>query len=369
MYTTCPNCTLILALTANDLRVGQGYVRCGRCSRVFNALISLTEEQAKEALSDAKASGTSSQPVLAEQSPPQAPPQPRKEPDPDVFPFNATPPGGVKVIENRSTGTFETIVLEGDSYTQTEEQVDQAEVEQQLQQIADRIDADELAQVREALRMEALDAMEAGPGDGSGFDEGIGEGDVEDVVMETSPVPEEFDADAMVGNPRPVHWYWIAGAVAAGLLLLVQVVHHSRQQLVAQEWAQPALTAVYAMFGVALEPNWDLAAYDLRQLGGEAAPASADHIIVRATVHNRATHSQPMPMIRVRLQDRFGNSLATHAIAPQDYLNVKPPSRMKPDQRLDAELTVEDPNRQAVGFELDACLPDSNHQLHCSNDL
>ena len=72
-------------------------------------------------------------------------------------------PGGVKVIENRSTGTFETIVLEGDSATQTEEQVDQAEVEQQLQQIADRIDADELAQVREALRMEALDAMEAGP--------------------------------------------------------------------------------------------------------------------------------------------------------------------------------------------------------------
>jgi hypothetical protein len=41
---------------------------------------------------------------------------------------------------------------------------------------------------------------------------------------------------------------------------------------------------------------------------------------------------------------------------------------MQPDQRMDAELTVEDPNRQAVGFELDACLPDSNHQLHCSND-
>jgi predicted Zn finger-like uncharacterized protein len=365
MYTTCPNCTLILALTANDLRVGQGYVRCGRCSRVFNALISLTEEQAKDALSGTKASGTGSQPLLPEQPPPQA----QEDSDPDVFPFNETPPGGVKVIENRSTGTFETIVLEGDSYTQTEEQVDQAEVEQQLQQIADRIDADELAHVREALRMEALDAMEAAPSDGSGFDEGVEEGDVEDVVMETSPLPEEIDADAIVGNPRPVQWYWIAGATAAGLLLLVQVVHQSRQQLVAQEWAQPTLTAVYSMFGVTLEPSWDLAAYDLRQLGGEATPESADHIVVHATVHNRATHSQPMPMIRVRLQDRFGNSLATHSIAPQDYLNVKPPSRMKPDQRLDAELTVEDPNRQAVGFELDACLPDSNHQLHCSNDL
>ncbi len=101
---------------------------------------------------------------------------------------------------------------------------------------------------------------------------------------------------------------------------------------------------------------------------GKPLLRSADHIVVRATVHNRATHSQPMPMIRVRLQDRFGNSLATHAIAPQDYLHVPPPSRMKPDQRIDAELDVEDPNRQAVGFELDACLPDAQRQLHCSND-
>ena len=59
-----------------------------------------------------------------------------------------------------------------------------------------------------------------------------------------------------------------------------------------REWAQPALTAVYAMFGVALEPNRPRR-YDLRQLGGEAAPASADHIIVRATVHNRATTASP----------------------------------------------------------------------------
>jgi predicted Zn finger-like uncharacterized protein len=369
MYTTCPNCTLTLALTANDLRVGQGYVRCGRCGRVFNALISLTEEQAQETLSGATASGTSSQPLLPEQpeqrEQPEQPEQP--ETDPDMFPFNETPPGGVKVIENRSTGTFETIVLEGDSYTQTEEMVDQAEVEQQLQQIADRIDADELEHVRAALRMDALDAMEAGQV-GSSDAEVFGEGDVEDVVMETVAAAEEIDADAIVGNPRRLQWYWTVGAAVTALLLLVQVVHHSRQQLVAQEWAQPTLTAIYSMFGVTLEPSWDLAAYDLRQLGGEAAPESADHIVVRATVHNRASHSQPMPMIRVRLQDRFGNSLATHAIEPLDYLHVKPPSRMKPDQRMDVELIVEDANRQAVGFELDACLPDAKRQLHCSND-
>src|SRR5215469_14107884 len=44
MFTVCPKCTLTLSVTAGDLRTGQGYVRCGRCSNVFNALLTLTEQ-------------------------------------------------------------------------------------------------------------------------------------------------------------------------------------------------------------------------------------------------------------------------------------------------------------------------------------
>src|SRR6185437_10945955 len=36
---------LTLAVTATDLRVAQGYVRCGRCLNVFNALARLSEER------------------------------------------------------------------------------------------------------------------------------------------------------------------------------------------------------------------------------------------------------------------------------------------------------------------------------------
>ena len=48
MFTVCPKCTLTLAVTANDLRIGQGYVRCGRCANVFNALLTLSEEPSEE---------------------------------------------------------------------------------------------------------------------------------------------------------------------------------------------------------------------------------------------------------------------------------------------------------------------------------
>src|SRR6186713_2689310 len=45
MFTVCPKCSLTLVVTAADLRVSQGYVRCGRCSNVFNALSRLSEDR------------------------------------------------------------------------------------------------------------------------------------------------------------------------------------------------------------------------------------------------------------------------------------------------------------------------------------
>ncbi len=52
MFTVCPKCTLTLVVTTVDLRAGQGYVRCGRCANVFNALIALREGDPATGVSD-----------------------------------------------------------------------------------------------------------------------------------------------------------------------------------------------------------------------------------------------------------------------------------------------------------------------------
>lgn len=52
MFTVCPKCTLTLVVTTVDLRAGQGYVRCGRCANVFNALIALREGDPNGSTSD-----------------------------------------------------------------------------------------------------------------------------------------------------------------------------------------------------------------------------------------------------------------------------------------------------------------------------
>jgi hypothetical protein len=73
-------------------------------------------------------------------------------------------------------------------------------------------------------------------------------------------------------------------------------------------------------------------------------------------------------MIRAVLQDRYGNAISTVAVLPQDYARGKAPSRLAPEQRLDAELHLADPQRQAVGFQLDVCLPAADATLHCSGE-
>src|SRR5437764_13300133 len=74
MFTVCPKCALTLAVTTEDLRVAQGYVRCGRCSSVFNALARLTGggQVSEESVETAPPAAAASQ--IPSPAPPNAPP-------------------------------------------------------------------------------------------------------------------------------------------------------------------------------------------------------------------------------------------------------------------------------------------------------
>ena len=80
---------------------------------------------------------------------------------------------------------------------------------------------------------------------------------------------------------------------------------------------------------------------------------------------------QPLPLLRVTLQDRFGNRIAARDVAPRFYLPRTMPetSYLASGQRIDAEMGFVDPGANAVGFEIDACLPASGGGVTCANDL
>src|SRR6202165_3231344 len=94
MFTVCPKCALTLVVTTEDLRVAQGYVRCGRCSSVFNALARLTEDRAtsEESLGPAPAAPAASPPSeqTSPQTPPPASPVPVQAPQANAPPQSVT---------------------------------------------------------------------------------------------------------------------------------------------------------------------------------------------------------------------------------------------------------------------------------------
>ena len=402
MLTTCPHCSLHLAVTAADLRLGQGYVRCGRCVSVFNALISLSddvdaEERDGEQLS---AKGTTSVPALPEsaalpediavedrvggEDADEDEDEEEVEEDADEEQQEAAPPEHSLSYDERlpGTGTFETIVLEGDAILQTEETVTESEVDAQLQALVQRFDA---VREREAEAIDQEWEASAGVDGEQGvyleYSDDSGEfkqapESLQDTATEDPLVAEYLDEEVGFDAPegdapaREARRRLLlrSGCIALVVLLLLQALHYNRQALAGTRLMGSAITGVYKLFGVSLTPRWDLTGYEVHQLGAEALTGDVAQIAVRASIRNAANRPQPPPLLRVVLQDRFGNRLATREVSPAEYLRGTPPPLLAADQRVDTRLLLPDPGQNAVGFEIDACLRTDDGALRCASD-
>lgn len=173
-------------------------------------------------------------------------------------------------------------------------------------------------------------------------------------------------------RPRPtlIPMTWGTGVAAIALLFFLQVVHHFRQDLATNDGLRAPLTNFYRAFGVTLLPRWDLAAYEVRQLGALAGAGNAGQLTVRVSVKNGAKIPQPLPLLRVTVQDRFGNRVATRDVPASVYAPVR--ATQSPEipagDRVDGEISFVDPGQAAVGFEIDACLMNERGRTACTND-
>jgi predicted Zn finger-like uncharacterized protein len=188
---------------------------------------------------------------------------------------------------------------------------------------------------------------------GAGVDSTLGEFDV-----------DELQADQ--GRSRALAW--TVGSVALALLLLVQITHHYRQELVRHPQIGPSLRKLYEGAGLTLSPNWDVSAFELRQWGTNGTADAEGKISVRASISNQAAFAQPYPLLRLELEDRFGATVAAREFGPAEYL--KNPGKanrlMDPGASTEAELLVADPGSDAVGYRLEVCLRESQTRLRCA---
>ena len=365
MFTVCPKCALTLVVTAADLRVAQGYVRCGRCSNVFNALNALSDDRQHTPEDEAahQHENETAAPVPEPEPEGELLPEPEADPPAEELEFDpiATNVSDVFVEaefgDAESTGTFESIVLEGGAsdedapetdgvpVPESEPEVDpDAELQHELQSLAQRIEAQSHRPVAQTLPKEVAATLQE---------------------LEAGAVDDEDDEGADEGKV----WMWRAGIAALVLLLILQVLHHYRNDLAVNPQLNGMLTGIYGALGVSLEPRWDVSAYDVRQLGAMSDPENGDRLIVRASIKNAAPRPQPLPLLRVAVQDRFGNRIASRDVPAASYAPRSAASHasLASGERLDVEMRFVDPGEEAVGFEIDACLASPGGGVNCAN--
>jgi predicted Zn finger-like uncharacterized protein len=181
-----------------------------------------------------------------------------------------------------------------------------------------------------------------------------------------SQLADELAAAADAGGRR---WAWGIGALLLAALLAAQLAHHFREPLARDPRVGPAVRATYARLGMPLAPNWNLAAYELRQWGAsETAPSSSGEMVVRGSIRNGAQFAQPMPLLRLEFEDRFGGTVARRDFAPADYLKDAGQATrlLAPGAAVEAELAIVDAAPDAVGYRLDVCLRDGAGLVRCA---
>jgi len=387
VYTQCPDCATVFRVTADALRAAHGDVRCGICSTTFNALENLSEQS-------------------FEPAPPEA-----DAPSPDDSMTVEELPGN----ENIELSEEQAMEFHGDAAdldrlfvveSPTRVDFDPAAVAATLsvgEMPANDNDLDRTDEFpvlildEQDVPVEPVETVEPVEPQRVVVPPARGEPEpVESIVLSAeepaSPygaprilIPEEMrkrlaeeaaarstflsDFGEDEAATLPGRWPWAVGVGVLLLLFAAQVVHSQRERLIQKPGLGPLIAQTYSLLGQSLAVPTDLSAYELRQWGAANDPNESERLLLRASIVNRASHAQPYPLLRLALQDRFGATLGVRDIEPKDYLpGSGAPGLLGPGQRADAEIRIVDPGREAVGFEMDICVPAGNG-VRCANQI
>jgi len=352
VFTQCPQCETVFRLSADALGAAGGQVRCGRCGEVFDALKRLAEEPRMFAIGEstleleARAEqileslgvGASGEPESNERSSENSPPIEVEEGTPEAdrsLEFSLTPTD----LDRIFIGGIDGRDHPGDAQSPEDLQVIDAEyAREESYQPEDEQPAVELVE----------------PDD--------------QPVLPQEPAAERelvFLSELPPGRSRRL---LITGCILLALLLVAQIVHRNREWLAARGPLGGVLRGLYAGVGKPLPLPATLSGYQLRQWGASGDGTADGSLRVRASILNTTAQMQPFPLLRVTLEDRFGAAIGTRDFEPAEYFG-KPLTRLlAPGERADATVEIQDPGKEAEGFELDVCLRGADSAIHCASD-
>jgi hypothetical protein len=190
----------------------------------------------------------------------------------------------------------------------------------------------------------------------------------EEAPLEAEPEPGLDLLAAPRRAPVPRIWKILAGPLV--LLLAIQFVHTYRHTLARHPRLGQAIMGIYGALGANLQPDWNLHAYEILQWHLGSDPAMPGTLKVRASLKNVASFAQPYPLLKLVLEDRWGESVREREFEPAEYLDPGTASDrlLGPAQQATATISIVDPGTDAEGFRFDVCLRGSRGVV-CAADV
>ena len=331
LATRCPSCGTIFRVVQDQLKVCEGWVRCGRCDEVFSALEGLFDLERDPppdwspglgqptAAPELRATTESD---IATDEPPRGPALQRPSAPVDEAPH--------EVLHERPYEPPHEPPYELPYQHRDAEATGPADNSATRTQFAQDSIATTLAQAHEsssfALSAQADsvvddDALSARPGAAAA-----------DADADTDT---DASAEATPGFLRRAHRQarWQRPAVRAGLgiaavallaVLAGQAVHHFRDAMVAR-WpeSRPALTAWCGAVGCSIGAprHIDAVSVESSALNRAAAPNSFK---LALTLRNRSSVGVAVPAVELTLTDAAGQMVARRALMPRDFRVTAP---------------------------------------------
>jgi hypothetical protein len=167
---------------------------------------------------------------------------------------------------------------------------------------------------------------------------------------------------------RPPPHSMAAAAALLFVILIIQVIHQSREALAVSPAFQNTIGPVYGLFGNPVTPAWDVTGWRF-----EATKGSTDDdnnvLTIYSRVGNNSQQSLPYPLVHVELKDRFEEIVGSRVLEPGEYLvdDADPGRPVRPKETFNAVIAIDSPSAAATSFKLNVCYRIGGGQLRCDD--
>ncbi|WP_211826453.1 DUF3426 domain-containing protein [Kistimonas asteriae] len=337
--TRCPNCQTAFRVSLKHLQAARGSVRCGSCLQVFKAPEHLASGELPDDILETLGTNTATKPEATIRQPD---PEPEQAED-ELIHDHANARDELEFNE-------EFLNLSPDDTGASGHDIDHHEDDEQPDESWARNILSELEKETGLLKDTPSKSSQSSD-ESHETTQPEQEKPTEKLQsLEDAPVALHYDARRQW---KPI-LLWGSLTVAAIVTLAGQLLFFNFDTLARQDNWRPFFAATCNLLNCELPGKSDVSQIQTSHLVVRSTSDYENALSVDAIINNRASFSQPFPLIELTFTNDQGNVMASRQFAPEEYLagELAGTTLIPPGQPVHLSLQIIDPGQEATNYQL-----------------